>query len=248
MNKPVILRMFAAGALVTILMFLSFFANAADHGIPVLMYHSIADKKADPYCLKPQLFLMQLNTLTQQGFKTLTASELLDDWRNNRPIPPKSVVLTFDDGYEDNFTQAFPILKKFHLKATIFLATGFIGRKNYLTWNEIKQMYQSGLIDFESHTVHHPNLTKLSAEQQMNEFVVSKQMIESHLHNKVEIFAYPYGYHNRSMYSRLKNAGYKLAFDSDPGAARPLQGVYALHRIEVTPDKPFTRLLAGNVN
>lgn len=246
MKKLSFFRIFVAVVLVAFILNLASWKGYAYQGVPVFMYHSITDNQANPYCISPRQFLLQMNTLNQEGYKTLTASELLNDWTRSIPVPPKSVVLTFDDGYEDNYKNAFPTLKKYHLKATIFLATGLIGKKNYLTWNEIKEMYRSGLIDFESHTVHHPNLLKLSAQQQFAEFQQSKQAIESQLHNHVAVFAYPFGYHNRAMIPRLQKSGYLMAYDSDLGVARYSQGIYSLDRIEVSKEKSFSRLLAGD--
>ncbi|MGD8191570.1 polysaccharide deacetylase family protein [Brevibacillus ginsengisoli] len=231
--------------LMATLLFATSWTGYADQGVPVFMYHSIINKNTDPYCLSPQVFEEQMKLLSDEGYKTLTASELLDYWMQKRSTPEKSVLLTFDDGYKDNFTNAFPTLKKYRLKATIFLATGLIGKPNYLTWQEIKEMHRSGLIDFQSHTVHHPNLLKLTAQKQMAEFELSKRMIESQLNNHVRVFAYPFGYHNRFIMNELKKCGYQMAFDSDKGASRISQGLFNLDRLEVTANSSFSELLTG---
>ncbi|WNC17574.1 polysaccharide deacetylase family protein [Brevibacillus brevis] len=207
--------------------------------VPVLEYHSIQDNQKDPYCVAPAKFEEELRSILRMGYHPITATELLQMWTKHQAAVPKPILLTFDDGYEDNYTHLYPILKKYHVKATIFLATSFIGRPNFLTWDEIKQMQQSGIVDFESHTVHHPNLLKEKTDEVKAEFEQSRKVLEAHLHKPVRVLAYPFGNHKTYMYPMLKKAGYQMAFDSDPGLASEKQGMFALHRIETTTDRFF---------
>ena len=90
----------------------------------------------------------------------------MDAWENGTPLPEKPVILTFDDGYVDNYKNAYPILEKYNLKGTIFLISDFVGTyPNYMTWAQVDEMQQSGLIDFESHTLSHPELDKIPSDQ-----------------------------------------------------------------------------------
>lgn len=97
-------------------------------------------------------------------------------------------------------------------------------------------MQESGLIDFQSHTISHPNLLKLKAEEVRNEFVESKRMLEQHLNKPVRILAYPYGYHRPYMFPMLKKAGYEMALSTYPGLAGERQGMFAVRRISTTKD------------
>ncbi|MEJ8544356.1 polysaccharide deacetylase family protein [Brevibacillus borstelensis] len=203
---------------------------------PILEYHSIADKKDDIYCVDPVTFEEQVKTILQLGYQPITASELLEMWKSKQNTVSKPILLTFDDGYKDNYTTAFPILKKYQIKATVFLVTSSIGKPNFLSWDEIKEMQDSGLIDFESHTDTHSNLLKLKADQVRNEFVESKQILEQHLNKPVRILAYPYGYHRAYMFPMLKKAGYEMALSTNPGFAGQRQGMFAVRRITTTSD------------
>lgn len=214
------------------------------NSVPILEYHSIVQKKGNLYCVDPAKFEGQIKTILNAGYKPITATELLEMWEKKDKVVSKPILLTFDDGYKDNYTTAFPILKKYRVKATVFLVTSFIGRPNFLSWEEIKEMQNSGLIDFQSHTVHHPNLQKLKAEEVKNEFVVSKQILEERLHKPIDVFAFPYGSRRAYMYPMLKMAGYKMAFVSDHGVASQKQGMYSLRRIETTDDHFFQALVA----
>lgn len=211
--------------------------------VPVLMYHSIQVCSKNPYCVAPEQFEKQMKELVTSKYSPVTATQLLDAWYKKTKLPEKPIVVTFDDGYADNYTHAFPVLKKYNIKATIFLATGLIGRPTYLTWDEIREMNKSGLIDFESHTIHHSDLSKLPPEQASQELLVSKQTIEKELHKPVRVFAYPYGMYKRSTIPLLKKAGYEMAFNSNPGLASNLQGQYLLRRVSMHGDQSLGQLI-----
>lgn len=211
--------------------------------VPVLMYHSIQLCAHDQYCLPPEQFEKQMKELVSSKYSSITATELLHFWDKKTKLPAKPIVVTFDDGYKDNYFNAYPVLKKYNIKATIFLVTGLIGRPNYLSWEQIKEMQKSGLVDFESHTVHHPDLSKLPPEQVYQELVQSKQTIEKELRKPVKIFAYPYGMYKRTTLPLLKKAGYEMAFNSNPGLASPVQGQYLLKRIAIHGNNSVDRFI-----
>src|SRR5690606_33830606 len=138
-----------------------------------------------------------------------------DILKKGENMPNKVVVITFDDGYEDNLKNAVPILEKYGFMATVFLTTGWIGDKNHLTkhgnklsmldWDQIKEIHTTGLIDFQPHTVSHPRLSKIDPNQAKKEMIDSKKEIEDRLDKKCWAFAYPYGDFNKEIESAAED-------------------------------------------
>jgi peptidoglycan/xylan/chitin deacetylase (PgdA/CDA1 family) len=157
-------------------------------GIPILTYHCIDDNVwgDKPLFVSPGIFDEQMQYLKSQGYTAITFNELnrIDTLKN-------PILITFDDGYEDNFINAYPILKKYGLKATIFLIENKIGKPKHLTLKQIKQMHD--IIDFQSHTMTHPHLAKLSSAKINYELSESKKKLEYLLKKKINVIAYPYG-------------------------------------------------------
>lgn len=160
--------------------------NLAKDGVPILTFHAIDDKVGeDKACfIKPSVFDSEMKYLLDNGFTTLTFEELKDYKKFKKPI-----LITFDDGYRDVYSNAYPILKKYKLKATMFLISSYINQPEYLTTEEIKEM--SCIFSFQSHTVHHVNLTKLSSEEIEKECSESKKVIEDITGKKVIALSYP---------------------------------------------------------
>ena len=171
--------------------------------------------------------------LKENGYTTIAPGELYDSLANGTELPEKPVLITFDDGYEDNYQNAYPILKKYGFKATIFVITGFLDKqKNYLTWQQAQEMEQDG-ISIESHTVNHKSMTELTDDQLRDELVNSKKEIEKRLDKKVDFVAYPTGTYNLHIANLVKEAGYKAAFTIKYGNVDKASNVYALERVPV---------------
>lgn len=216
-----------------------------DKQIPVLMYHSIADNSkvtdnvSKSIILPPEVFKQQMQYLKDNGYTTLTLDELYNFLKNDKPVPEKSVVLTFDDAYEDNYTNAYPILKEFGFRATIFVITGGTDKIGaYLTSAQLKEMDTNG-IDIQSHTVNHEELDKLSLEKQQETLVQSKQFLEKLLNKKVDYIAYPSGKYNNFTEQAAKNAGYTMAFTINNGWANKDTNILFLNRVFVNALKGF---------
>ena len=171
-----------------------------NYPVAILMYHSIG-RNRNFFTVTPESFHQQMSYLKNKGYKVLSLADVVDSLIHNRPIPAKTIVLTFDDGYEDNFTNAFPILKKFGFPATIFVSTDFIGNERlvreipmqYLTREQILDMHSSGLIDFQSHGLSHHKLTELSSDEIEREMKGSKVVLEELLNKSCDLFSYPFG-------------------------------------------------------
>lgn len=204
-----------------------------DRGVPVLYYHSIDPSESNEVILSPQKLRAQLQYIKDSGYTTLTMTELNDYISKHTPIPEKSIVITFDDGYKDNYTNAFPILKELDMKATIFVITSVIDDGYYLSKNEIKELSDYG-IDIQSHTVKHLHLNTLSYEEQLKELKASKETLEAITNKPVISVAYPFGDHDENTLKAAKASGYTLGFLTDKGLAKPTSQSISLNRIYVS--------------
>ena len=197
----------------------------------ILMYHSIGDNDAF-FTTSSHTFAKQMDYLDKHGFKVISLEELLNNFKNKKKIEAKTIVLTFDDGYEDNYTNAFPILQKYNFPATIFLTTDLIGQTanfKMLDWSQIKIMHQSGLIDFEPHTASHAKLTKLSAQEITKEIDASKTIIEKQLDKTCNFFAYPFGEYNHQVINIVKDH-FQAAVTVKTGSVSPVDCLFELKR------------------
>lgn len=205
-----------------------------NESVPVLMYHSISDSKFNPYILSKDRFEQQMDYLKTNGFTTLSTEDVYEFMMFNKPIPKKSVLITFDDGYMDNYKYAYPILKKDHFKATFFVITGNIDKGDlYLSSAQLKEMEQNG-IDIESHTVHHDKLGTLSYSEQLQTLKDSKQYLENTLNKKVNFIAYPFGSYNMDTLKADKEAGYTMAFTTEGKWSNKANGILTLHRVFIS--------------
>jgi len=202
--------------------------------IPVLYYHSIDYEKGNELRIPKEKFREQMKYLKDTGYTTLTLNELYNFLAYNKPVPDKSVVITFDDGYKDNYENAFPILKEFGFRATVFMITSSINNdKNFLTSSQLKQMDSYG-IDIESHTVNHNKLDGLTCDKQIQTLKDSKEFLEKLLNKKIKYIAYPYGKWNENAIKALKTEGYSMSFTTVGGWANKDQGIYTLRRVYVS--------------
>lgn len=201
--------------------------------IPILMYHSISETPKHDLRVPPRLFEQQLQHLKEAGYQTLSFKEL-EDWTAGKPLPAKPVVITLDDGYRDNYTAAFPILKKLNMKATVFMTIDHLDQETNLTAQMIKEMHESGFVEFGSHALTHVRLTEHKDNDRLRaEIVQSKYELEKLTGAPVTSFCYPYGAYNEQALAYVKEAGYKFAVAMDEGVAELSQGVYTLLRIYI---------------
>mgnify|MGYP003439152040 FL=1 len=217
--------------------------------VRVLMYHSISEhvgkEKHNKWRVKPKDFEKQMNWFYKNNWKSFTISELvkLDE------IPKKSFVVTFDDGFEDNFLNAFLILKKYNFKATIYLVpnqkTNHWEEKNtsvlsnLLNNEQILQMQNSGLIEFGSHTLSHVNLSTINDEQLLNELKKSKEEVEKITNQECEAFAYPYGKFDDNIVNSVKRVGYKNATVVKRGLFKKDDDVFTIKRVGILGTESF---------
>ena len=158
----------------------------------VLNYHKIANEHKS-LSVTLDDFEQHMKWLQEYGFTCITPGQLYDFVANGADLPEKPVLITFDDGYKDNYTNAFPIMKKYGMKGTIFVVTGFLGvYDNYLTWDQAKELLDAGF-NIESHTYSHKSMTEASDEDITKELVKSRQTIKEKLGIDSDFMAYPTG-------------------------------------------------------
>jgi peptidoglycan/xylan/chitin deacetylase (PgdA/CDA1 family) len=218
--------------------------------VPILMYHSISDNlfaKSHPYYqinTSPNVFARQMRWLRHSGYRTMDLTEMLAAMEAGQNLS-KTVVITFDDGYQDFYTDALPVMKQCGFTATIFLATDRIQDTSvrvegadYLTWREVRELHAEG-IQFGSHTVTHPDLRSLGPEQIDYELGYSKETIEQKLGVSVKSFSYPFAFpeedrdFTRFLVDALENHGFDNGVSTILGRARPGNNCFYLPRLPV---------------
>jgi peptidoglycan/xylan/chitin deacetylase (PgdA/CDA1 family) len=209
--------------------------------LPILTFHAV-DDRSSVISFAPGLFSRTLSRLHQSGFRSVGLLEAAARLRNGDPLPERAYVVTFDDGYRSVYEEAFPVLQRYAITATVFLTVGkqrdehpgqrlpSLDQRPMLAWNEIREMLRAG-IHFGAHTLTHPDLTRLTLEPLEREIVESKKTIEDALGSSVESFAYPYGrYDARSR--ELVRRHFSCACSDRLGFAGPRSDVFALERID----------------
>ncbi len=216
----------------------------------ILMYHMVkeqlpkAHRKHNKWRVRPDDFERQMKWLHDNGWHSYTISELV----NAKEVPERSFVITFDDGYYDNYTYVFPLLKKYSFKATIYLVPGYTENsweKSYegnfdalLTQDQITEMQKSDLIEFGSHTLNHKNLLSIDDCDAYNEIVASKIEVEKMIGHGCQSFAYPYGKYTENVINMVGKAGYRSAVVVKRGIYEP-QTPLAIRRIGVIGTESF---------
>ena len=228
------LLLLLAAVILAVLAVCFYLIHSANQSVPVLNYHQINDRDENALTVHTDQFEAQMKYLAEEGYHVITPEEMIKAWENGEKLPEKPVIITFDDGYADNYRNAFPILQKYNLKATIFLISDYVSTyPNYLTWTQIGEMQDSGLIDFESHTLSHEQLDSTSPEETWNQLDGSKKALEWHLQKEINFLAYPCGSYDEELQQLVKKAGYKGAFTVNYGLADKSENHYILDRVPI---------------
>ena len=220
-------------------------ANASQ-GIPVLLYHHVSDRESDmpDLTVSTAEFTRQLSLLRSHGFQTISPAQLGSYIQGDQvALPDKSILITFDDGYTDNYTHAFPILKQFGYSATIFMVGINFDRANRLTRAQIREM-TTNTLSVGAHSMTHPDLTQLSSSKLRYEVTGSKEKAENVALTEVGYFAYPGGHYNVEAMEAVAAAGYHGAFSVLSGVNQPERdNVFLMRRIPVFRTTNFDQLL-----
>jgi peptidoglycan/xylan/chitin deacetylase (PgdA/CDA1 family) len=212
-----------------------------ESGLRILLYHRVADD-GDPLAVPPRRFREQMDHLASEGFTVvglLEALALLD----SATIPPRTVGLTFDDGFADLRDEALPALKAHGFRATVFVSTGVTdGRMAFpwyerqppvLPWDDVLELDREGTLRFEAHTVSHPNLLSVDEATAAAEIEDSRRELELRLERPVSAFAYPAGLFGKRERRLVAAAGYAAAVSCEPGVNGPDTDRFALRRRQV---------------
>jgi peptidoglycan/xylan/chitin deacetylase (PgdA/CDA1 family) len=199
--------------------------------IPILAYHRIVkdNEPPDPYRLSVSVsqFEAQMRYLSDQGYKCVNVSDMFDPAGNQVTLPRKAFALTFDDGYEDFLTHAYPILRHYGFSATVFLVANLIGKRSIwdgklasplLSWRHIEMLSRDS-IEFGSHTCSHPYLPVILPKQIHHELLCSRNRLEDGLGKAVPLVSYPYGGTSSLVQQIAEEVGYRAAFGVDNGRA-----------------------------
>ncbi|MBM3255544.1 MAG: polysaccharide deacetylase family protein [Candidatus Omnitrophica bacterium] len=233
-------KLLIAGTLIIFLAFtLSYNFVKRNYVFPILMYHSVSPQaqKANRLSITPEVFERQMLFLKKFGYNVVPLESLLSFIEEGKVVPARSVAITFDDGYRDNYTYAFPILKKYNLPATVFVIINEIGRpqQDRLSWQEVNQMRSSGLITFGSHCMGPEPLINLKSEEEVKRQIFdSKKALEDKLGEKIVLFSYPEGRFNERIKCLVREAGYKLAVTTSPGKRFSSRDIFALKRLRIS--------------
>lgn len=217
----------------------------------ILMYHSISNSSAF-FAVRPECFERQMRYLRAKCYKLVTLSVLIEALRDKRDIGGM-VAITFDDGYQDVYSNAFPVLRRYGIPATIFVVTDRIDSEmtnsegitlKTLQLDEMRRMSDSGLVDFMSHTDTHASLDKLSPAAIAEEFDVSKRSLERLLGKRVDIVAYPKGRYDRNVFRPLQEGGWAGAVTVRPGLVHSDSPCFELPRNAVDSATSFPEFRA----
>lgn len=216
-------RLFAA-VLTALLLCLNigvYFADDADETVvPVLMYHNIeaTENGGDAENIAPERFKEHMEAILSAGYTPIFVADYFKSVVKGEKLPERPIAITFDDGYLSNYEDAYPVLKELEIPATIFIVTSTVGltpdsgkvSRPHFSWDEAREMQNSGVIDIYSHSHTHRNMSELTVAQLQAELRLSKYLIEKNLGKNCNIFAYPYGGYSESTFKMAAYAGYKM--------------------------------------
>jgi peptidoglycan/xylan/chitin deacetylase (PgdA/CDA1 family) len=207
--------------------------------IPILLYHSV-DTNDSFYSVSPSVFAKQMEYLSR-NFSIVTLEEVLEFVIGKRDLPRKSVAITFDDGYHDNYVNVFPHVKKYGFPIAVFVVSGCVGKEmtlgkvplRMLDWEEIADMSRHN-VTIGAHTVTHLDLRRVDLNEARHQMETSKAQIEEVIEQPVNFLAYPKGAYNRDLFAVVKSLNFVAAFAAESdGIVSQGDNRYALKRVSI---------------
>lgn len=209
---------------------------------PILAYHHIALKRPqNSYFVSPKIFDKQMRWLVDNGYHVISFDKFYTAASDEGTLPEKPVVLTFDDGNVDNYTNALPILIKYDLTATFFIKINGVAKGGAgMTWEKLRQMSSAGMT-IGSHSINHNNMAQMGDEELRSELVESKRILEKNLGIKVKYFAYPGGAYSKKTIAAVRDAGYLAAVTTKHKVNQEItsdDSLYTLPRVHIDDEMP----------
>lgn len=203
--------------------------------VPVLMYHRISDGPNESLFVKPDSFLRQMAYIKWRSYNVISLDKLVEGIKNGKKFKHNTVVITFDDGYEDNYISAYPTLKSYGFSATIFLISNYIDKKeDFLKWQQIKGMLDGNKITFGGHTKNNVYLPDIKMKSKLKDEIADcKRDIEAKIGRRIDYFCYPTGGFTEEIKKIVQEAGYKGACTTNRGFGKLNKDVYELKRIKI---------------
>lgn len=205
--------------------------------LPIIMYHYVehVKDKGDTTRIKldtsPEVFEGHLKALRLANYETYFVKDIPDILSGKKEVATRSAILTFDDGYEDFYTIAFPLIKKYNVRATVYIIYNFIGRRGFLNKNQIAELIDSGYVEIGSHTLDHINLKTAKQEIARKQIIESKKLLEKDFNYQVKSFAYPIGALGPQVVEMVKEASYSAAVSVISGVMQSDENLLYLSRI-----------------
>jgi len=206
---------------------------------PILLYHFVGRESLERdgasttrYNVTAANFDAQLALLHRLGYQTVTVAEIAAALRGEGVLPVRPIAITFDDGWAEQYSVAFPLLQKYGMKATFYVPSSYTIGGRVVTWEQLEALRDAGM-EIGSHTRKHVNLIAVSAEDASYEVFGSKSALEAKLDITVESIAYPYGLYNGGTIALVQKAGYRAAVALSASPKQSLSNLYALRRFEI---------------
>ncbi len=245
-------------AFILLLLWLPLAEGSSELRVPILLYHRFGPVASDSMTVTTTVFESHIKYLRDNGYTVIPLRRLVDYYLGKEPpSPPRSVVITVDDGHKSVFTELLPLVRRYHIPVTLFLYPSAISNAPYaMTWGQLREMKKTGLFDFQSHTYWHPNFKNEkkrlkpleyegSVEMQLKR---SKDKLEEELGVKVDMLAWPFGIYDGELIAKAREVGYVAAFTMERHHTSTSDNIMALPRYLMTNadmGKVFERILAS---
>lgn len=234
-------------------------AESVGTEVPILVYHRFGEAVTDSMTVRTAVFAAQLEYLTANGYTVIPLRRLVAYLAGEASAPPaRSVVITVDDGHKSVYTDMFPLLSRYHLPVTLFIYPSAISNAKYaMTWQQLREMQDSGLVDIQSHTYWHPNFKREKKRLPRNAYEKfvrmqmskSKAVLEEKLGNRVDMLAWPFGIYDDELINHARQSAYVAAFTLERRHASRSVNLMALPRYLVTDQtqgKAFGKVLGSS--
>ena len=227
-------KRFVTILVIAVFVIIGFLWAREQYVVPIITYHKVdGNAGISKLSISPESFRREISFLKKHNYNVVKLEAMAELVKSGK-FPPKTIAITFDDGYENNYINAYPILKEYKIPATIFIVPNFIGKDGYLTWDQVIEMSNSGVISIGNHTMSHGYLPSFQGEKLNTEITDSKKIIEDRIKKEVLSFSYPLGGFNDLVRDKVIESGYKIAAAVNPGKNYPKHDLFAMKRVRIS--------------